>query len=75
MSPSAMPRAAASSGWMRTGSRPLIFDARLVAPKSSWLCSRVAGWLAISCSGNRAASGEVSASTGAIQVGWPGQSG
>ena len=56
-----MPRAAASSGWMRTGSRPPIFDARLVAPKSSWLCSRVAGWLAISCSGKRAASGELSA--------------
>ena len=38
MSPSPMPRAAASRGWMRTGSRPLTFDAWLVAPKSSWLC-------------------------------------
>ena len=25
----------------------LTFDARLVAPKSNWLCNRVAGWLAI----------------------------
>ena len=45
-SPSAMPRAAASSGWMRIGSRPATFDA--------WLCRpRRAGRAAASPAGSR----------------------
>src|SRR5438477_59636 len=69
-----MPRVAASCGWMRTGSRPSIFEARLVAPKSNWLCNRVAGWFAISCNGKRGIAVDPAPSTGASHVGWPGQS-
>jgi hypothetical protein len=39
-SPSLSPRAEASAGCMRTGSRPMILSDWLCAPTSSWLCSR-----------------------------------
>src|SRR5690606_31327811 len=38
-SPSAMPRAAASSGCSRTGARSATLAARLCAPMSCWLCT------------------------------------
>ena len=71
-SPSPMPRAAASSGWMRTGSRSLIFEFWLFAPKSNWLCRRVAGWLAMRCNGKPAS--DPTPSAGGSQTGCPGQS-
>ncbi len=74
-SPPVTPRSAASAGCSSTASRPATFEARLSAPVSSWLCSRVAGWLAISSSGCRSASGPPSRSCGSSQLGWPGQSG
>ncbi len=55
------------------GSRPPGRDAcspALWPPKSSWLCSRVAGWLAISRRLCRASG----TSRGGSQTGWPGQS-
>src|SRR5439155_16023855 len=50
-SPVSMPRAAASSGWMRIGSRPRTFDDWLKPPTSSWLCRRVVGLFATRCKG------------------------
>ena len=47
----ATPRAVASSGCMRKGSRPRIFDSRLTPAKSYWLCRRVTGWLELSARG------------------------
>ena len=44
---------------------------RLWPPKSSWLCSRVAGWLATRMQRRRWRSAH---RTGASQAGWPGQS-
>src|SRR5690606_24612775 len=67
-SPSRMPRVAASSGLIRTGSRPLTLFRWLSRPTSPWLCSRVAGWLAMSSSGQREGGG-------AIHTGCPGMSG
>jgi predicted ATPase/DNA-binding NarL/FixJ family response regulator len=74
-SPSFSPRAEASPGFIRTGSRPAILTDWLCAPTSSWLCSRDFGWLATSCRLNRPARADPSHSSGSSQTGCPGQSG
>ena len=70
-----MPRSAASAGCICTGSRPATLTDWLFAPTSSWLCSRVRGWLATRCSPKRRAAARRATRRAPARPGGPGSRG